>query len=175
MSGWFCFFQGIVNQFPCGRKGSMMMTWAPALHAPRAPIVPEMGKKYCAPTIPPPRIKEGQEVIVVANQATLLSEHFTLTDLKRLIANLARAKATNRILGMGSVRSSALRMPTVSWAQLHWPIVSANPISMQALIATAGNLINVFSAPLKALTAEVALRIRLITLRLLGQGFMPCL
>ena len=80
-------------------------------------------------------------MIVVANQATLLSEHFTLTDLKRLIANLARAKATNRILGMGSVRSSALRMPTVNWAQLHWPIVSANPISMQALIATAGNLI----------------------------------
>ena len=36
---------------------------------------------------------------------------------------------------------------------------------MEALIATAGNLINVLPAPLKALTAEVVSRIKLIRLR----------
>ena len=42
---------------------------------------------------------------------------------------------------------------------------------MEALIATAGNLINVLPAPLKALTAEVASRIKLIRLRAVAVWF----
>ena len=42
---------------------------------------------------------------------------------------------------------------------------------MEALIATAGNLINVLPAPLKALTAEVVSRIKLIRLRAVAVWF----